>query len=498
MDNNSEKLRRSFLALVEIDEEEGDAETGGWVTLDSISLDGALGEGDAELLAMRAALKKIASRFPEILGLDGSWVQVVVGSRVDGESVPAAVVMFGDTEEVPLVGIMSIAAVEEKVQASFLSQTMLEHEPRARAGFIAGVLDLPLRYAGNLAVAAYDVGQGNCNAIVDSYGHPRVFFDLGWAPNFHAATRPAAKPALFSCDGHALAPVILSHWDMDHWSYAIAASSYNPSSLTTRHTWNEDALRRFWIARPPQGQKHQLGPLTLSFYRALSTRQLLPGFGSLLLWPDGVKRIGFSDGWVEACKAAPQVKDDRNNNGLAVFVRPAGRGPVVALTGDADFPAIPSFSQRRKLSLAGMVAPHHGSRVTASHVPSPKRGGPGRLVMSVGKGNSYGHPKQQAIDVYQGLGWSAVATQDRFKCEDPSVPHDHVHGNLLLTFSQEQHNPVCGCTCVPDGKLCLVPIDVEPTAVTPGTRRRKMRAEKGPKQPRKKTRKRRLNAIAIS
>lgn len=148
MDNDSEQMRRSFLALVEIDEDEDDRETGGWVTLDSIPMDRIYWEGDAELLAMRAAFRKIASRFPEILGLDGSWVQVVVTSRLDAESVPATVVMFGDTEEVPLVGIVSIKAVGEKLPATFLSWAMLAHEPRARAGFIGGVLDLHLRSAG--------------------------------------------------------------------------------------------------------------------------------------------------------------------------------------------------------------------------------------------------------------------------------------------------------------------------------------------------------------
>ncbi|WP_156400855.1 hypothetical protein [Pseudomonas sp. Root329] len=462
---DGQRTSRRFIALAEVLNDESDPD-GQWVTFDGIAEDvinryrypddWQIGEfRDSGLLTLRAPLNEVMRRFSTIERIDGRWVCVEVTASGDQDLLQAGVILFGDNAEFPQVGIMSIEFLEPRLCSRLDRLSMLLDEQRAYSGFIAAVLDASLRGSHGLAVAAYDVGQGNCNAIIDSFEHPRIFFDLGWAPNFHASTRPVSAPNLFSCHMHSTSPVVLSHWDMDHWSYAIERSAFNSHNLTTSHEWRQDALSRFWIARAPEAAAHKLGPLTMAFCAALGRTHLFHGFKALLLWPANTKRIRFAAGWVEACKPGKGLPDDRNNSGLALFVRPNVRGAAVVLTGDADFLSIPSLAGKKVPPLAGLVAPHHGSYVTTSAVPAPKKGTPARVVMSVGKGNTYGHPKQAAIDAYALQGWDVTLTQDRHDCTHCHATHRN--GNSLLKFTIKSSDPRCSCCCVGEGHLCLVP-----------------------------------------
>lgn len=475
-ENRDENLHRSFISLVEIERDDS-VEGGGWVVFDSFADDSdpyrSIDPMYSALLTLRAPLEKVLKWFPDAMMLDGSWAHITVEAHCSQDSVPAQVVLFGDGEESPVVGILSLSVVDGGSANHLTSLSMLGHAPRTRAGFIAGILDIPLQYVESLAVAVYDVGQGNCNAIVDEYEHPRIFFDLGWAPNFHRSTRPTETPDLFRCSAHSFAPVVLSHWDMDHWSYAIARSTYDPGSLTTKHEWKDGALNRFWIARAPEVERHQLGPLALSFYRALTETELIPGLSAILLWPNDTKRIQFSAGWLEACSPKDGEPGDRNNSGLAMFVQPNPKTGPILLTGDADFPSIPSLAIKRPPALAGMVAPHHGARISSDGVPRPKSDSPAQVVVSVGKGNTYGHPKQDAIDAYQECGWLPVLTQDRLNC--PRCGGRHLHGNALLRFTVDSPDPQCGCRCVQAGNLCLLPSSLPKPAPRAGVKRTRSR-----------------------
>jgi hypothetical protein len=458
--------RRGFTALVEIERDEQDEENPGWVIFDGFrpkqNRRRARHIADFHLLALRVPFASIAQFFPNIAEMQGHWVNIEVAAQATANSCSAEVVMFG-TNARRLLHIISAAPTTLNKHEN--SIFMLENEPRSAEEFIEHVLDSSLRHSQSLAVAAYDVGQGNCNAIVDQHEHPRVFFDLGWAPNFHARTRPPRQPAFFSCDDHVFAPVVLSHWDMDHWCYAIARTRFNPANLTTRHTWNQEALNRFWIARAPLPGTKPLGPLAQSFYSALASTP------AMLLWPDDCDRIPFSDGWLEACVPASPDTHDRNNTGIAMFVQPGGEGPAILLTGDADFPSISSLSSSNCPELAGMVAPHHGSYITTTAVPKPMAGSPATLALSVGQNNHYGHPKLDALNAYKLAGWAAAATQNRHTCDRwyPLV-HDsyHDHGNILLKFAVLNLDPECRCERVPQGNLCLVPSHAPVVTPVPG------------------------------
>jgi hypothetical protein len=461
--------RRVFIALVEEERDHQDEHDGGWVIFDSIAESLCTNLLQARkfhpqhfnsndgLLLLRVRIDDLPNGQQWLNRVNGTWVRIEVHAHI-GNLPEAEVVLFGPVDGVlPRVGLEILAEQGPSAITQHLNRfSMLVSEPQAPQRLIAGVLDLALRDVNpdDIAIAAYDVGQGNCNAIVDEYEHPRIFFDLGWAPNFHAKSRPVNQPDFFACDKEIGAPVVLSHWDMDHWCYAIENSSFNPGSLTTAHKWKPAALKRFWIARVPLKKKHKIGPLTLAFYHELKNIYLMPGLSSILLWPRHVQGIAFSHGWLEACCPPHTAPDDRNNNGIALFVRPTPQSSAVLLTGDAYFESIPSL--QNNIPLAGLVAPHHGASVTPGYIPPPAPGSPARLVMSVGAHNTYGHPKQASIDAYNLQGWSSSSTQDRFGCICKTGSLVHLHGNSLLKFDSRP-DPKCGCNCVPSGSLCLLP-----------------------------------------
>jgi beta-lactamase superfamily II metal-dependent hydrolase len=478
-----DRIQRGFTALVEIERDEQDKEDGGWVTFDCFSQDqsplGIWYGDDSGLLALRAPLATVAQLFPDIAEMPGHWAKIEVASYATGDAVEADVVMFGTDDEIVLY-IISAKPLMMSAQENALF--MLENEQRAPASLIQGVLEFSLQTSNSLAVAAYDVGQGNCNAIVDEYEHPRVFFDLGWAPNFHAKTRPPIQPVFFCDYRPTVAPVVLSHWDMDHWCYAIAKSDFDTNSLTTRHQWRGRALRRHWIARAPVPGAKPLGPLAQSFYHKLARRQAMHGIPTMLLWPNDCERIPFSDGWLEACAPDPELTPDRNNTGIAMFVQRKGEGPAILLTGDADFTSIPSLASNICPPLAGMVAPHHGSDITTTKIPVPMPSGPKTLAFSVGQNNHYGHPKVDALDAYKLAGWIGAATQNRHTCDrtHPSG-HNHNHSNILLKFTAAAKDPRCTCGLAPFFNLCLVPSHVAVVNPVPGVKPvRKPKAAKTP------------------
>jgi len=472
--------RRAFLGLVEVDRDDKDEVNGGWVTFDSYEL-GRLGPGPfgffdnkGGLAAFRASFKAASRRFPNLTGEDGGWVLFEASIQLKEEALIAEVILFGDIQEQgsepPLVGISRLEIIPEQETGYLKHYAMLTGEKRSPAWLISAMLNIPLQDIStqDLAVAVYDVGQGNCNALVDGCARPRIFYDYGWAPNFHAKSRPAAQPSFHCCDFGQAAPVVLSHWDMDHWCYAIKKSTFNPGSLTTRHEWRDEALQRFWIARRPKFKKHQLGPLSQSFYRALRKSTPYGNLRAILLWPDKLKRVDFDAGWLEACEAPPGALADRNNSGIAMFVRQRRMGPAILLPGDADFPSIPSLRGSAGSRLAGLVAPHHGARVTPGCVPDPMSGSPSRLVISVGKDNSYGHPREEAIREYLNRNWELSSTQDRVRCTEFGAWHaDHMNGNTLLKFENAASDSTNSAS-ITHGHLCLRPSEGPFATPVPG------------------------------
>lgn len=220
-------------------------------------------------------------------------------------------------------------------------------------------------------VAVYDVGQGNMNALCDGDGRPLLYFDLGGSIQGNKHSFPHAfSSACFS----AQPPIILSHWDKDHWSSAQRF----PNSFDSK-----------WLV------PHQL-PLGMS-HRAHV--QSLVSRGNLLVsrrhrnrYISGRSKLVHGNGPL------------RNNSGLSLYV--SGRGPLaneaMLLPADADYQYVPDAFNQNLLSI---VASHHGATIGNRGAPRCLGKPYSRLVYSCGSPNTFGHPTMSARNAHHAAGW---------------------------------------------------------------------------------------------
>ncbi|WP_414815588.1 metallo-hydrolase/oxidoreductase [Rhizobium sp. IY2] len=245
------------------------------------------------------------------------------------------------------------------------------------------------RAAGNLLsgistphkVVVRDVGQASFCSAVDTRGNELFHLDAGWPISYNKKTA-SSKPRLKVSD----VPVILSHWDWDHLHGYHAIVGLAGST---------------WIA-PVQ----RLGPGAKLVAEKLAINNRLLGVSSANVTA-GPLRLG-------RCKVKA---GNLNQTGLCVSVT-LQSGKTILFMGDADYELTPP-----KLSSLPdfVVATHHGAKFNGA-VVSPY-GGSGLSVVSVGKGNGYGHPSNAAIASHSTAGWSISYT-----CERDWVPR----GNRYL------------------------------------------------------------------
>lgn len=249
------------------------------------------------------------------------------------------------------------------------------------------------QYAAAEQLAVYDVGQGNANALLRrNYYPPSIYFDLGAGVYKNHPTRPATMRFCFSSNQ----PVILSHWDMDHWAGACAANypaGHSPIDST-------------WIV-PLQ----VVSPIHVAFAYGVAT-----GGGKVLVYNpvpttvgtavlDAVTQIRFSRG----------TGPDKNGSGIVLVVErdisPTDRRSWL-LTGDCDY----GYFLRHMLPATPVAAlvPHHGAKAhTTTAPPTPVAGDYRRLAYSFGPGNRNGrtnvqHPTAITVTAHQAAGWQQI------------------------------------------------------------------------------------------
>jgi beta-lactamase superfamily II metal-dependent hydrolase len=222
-------------------------------------------------------------------------------------------------------------------------------------------------------ISVLDVGQGSACGLWREQHGARLYFDLGGGAVANSGTFPTGRLRLCRSQDP---PVILSHWDWDHWSSAMRFPEF---------------LDLPWLA-----PRQDLDPIHLAFAHQLHKR------GNLHVWPDTTTSIREGPLRIEKC-GTPDGRD-KNNNGLAMTVEGAGFGhPYRALLpGDAGFDSIPSVTSGE--SFDAIVASHHGAQVGAiSTMTAPMANA--ALVYSYGHANTYGHPRLHAALEYLQAGW---------------------------------------------------------------------------------------------
>lgn len=247
-------------------------------------------------------------------------------------------------------------------------------------------------------LAVYDVGQGNANALLKPNSRksclplPALYFDLGAGVYRNKHTTPTPLRFCFSL----APPILLSHWDADHWAGAYATGIGVPPTYP--------ALKRTWIA-PLQ----TVGPLHIAF-----ANDIIAQGGSLFIYnppPGTITKVALTAG--TELRLAVGTGSGRNDTGIVAVVENTTLTPsrTWVLTGDCNYTHIePLLAPTNPIAV---VVPHHGANLHGGNAaPNPFRGVDGycRLLYSFGPDNAHGatgvrHPTLNAATLNIGTGW---------------------------------------------------------------------------------------------
>jgi len=249
------------------------------------------------------------------------------------------------------------------------------------------------------AIAVYDVGQGNSNGLLHD-GRVVIYFDFGGGAGRNTKTFPSVLKKFCFC-ATSSPPIVLSHWDHDHWS--------SEGRDTTSHYAT-------WIA--PRQTIH--GGKRAPHHNALITS--IKKYGKLLIWPNTVSTL--SVGKLRIHKCTGTVKND---SGLAMEIFPpdTASGDSVLLPADAGYDDLPTGAS---ITFDAIVCPHHGGKSNSPTVPSRPALTYARLAYSYGPKNSYGHPLKPTFTAHDTANWAdarvrgssvpiyVLNTEDRATC----------------------------------------------------------------------------------
>lgn len=160
---------------------------------------------------------------------------------------------------------------------------------------------------------------------------------------------------------YGLIPVILSHWDADHYYGALMEPQIYSST---------------WVV-----PRQNLGPLAKQVATKIGIH------GRILVWPYSLADRNWSGGLT----VAKCLGRSKNDSGLAVGL--SIRSAEIFLAGDADYACVP---KKLYQNLDILVASHHGGK-TRSRAPSPGVNKKSYAILSNGIGNSFGHPHQSTV-----------------------------------------------------------------------------------------------------
>jgi hypothetical protein len=220
-------------------------------------------------------------------------------------------------------------------------------------------------------LGVYDVGQGNCAGLTAG-GRVLLYADFGGGVLANKKTFPGALTSFCFCGGRQ-PPVVLSHWDWDHWSSA------NRDTRAQQSTWIVPRQK-------PLGHVHG------TFIAAVAGAG-----GHFLVWPKGGAKCSTGQISIDQCTGST-----RNDSGLALTVAPAGGGDPVLLPGDATYRHVPSGLGT---TFESIVCPHHGGKMHGAKAPRSPGNGYSRLGYSYGKGNRYKHPIRATRREHDKKGW---------------------------------------------------------------------------------------------
>ncbi|MCP3414240.1 hypothetical protein NLM16_09020 [Bradyrhizobium brasilense] len=227
------------------------------------------------------------------------------------------------------------------------------------------------------ALTVFDVGQGEAIGMTGG-GHVGCYFDFGGGVASNRKTFPTRLKQFCLCNQP---PIILSHWDHDHWS--------SEGRDTRVHA-------RTWIVPRQSAKSSKRAPHHSALIGSIRASR-----GTILIWPRKVAAKKFGQIVVQQCSGS-----SKNSSGLALSLLPPKRvsGKPVLLPADAGYGDLPRYPKSGDLD--AIVCPHHGGRSNSPTVPRPPGRSYRRLFYTYGKGNSYGHPLPKTYQNHHTAKWT--------------------------------------------------------------------------------------------
>ncbi|MBR5486700.1 MAG: MBL fold metallo-hydrolase, partial [Phascolarctobacterium sp.] len=239
-----------------------------------------------------------------------------------------------------------------------------------------------------------DVGQGDC-AVIHTPERKVVVIDTGGLKNYDTGSR-VLVPFLRSLGESKVDALLLSHYDLDHAGGAGAlARNMKIERLILPSTDSsseiEDALLRkvksSFVERASVGRKYEFGKVVLEIVDAAV------GEKENNLNDEGVKRIAPSKG---------------SNKGSTVASVRYGKHSLL-FTGDISASRERSLKNLQQYDVLKVA--HHGSR-NSSSLKFLGQVRPKVAVISVGAGNSYGHPHEETLGRLAQVGAKVLRTDE--------------------------------------------------------------------------------------
>jgi beta-lactamase superfamily II metal-dependent hydrolase len=314
----------------------------------------------------------------ELLPIDDSdsdpeqWFRITLGSPgTPAQDVPSLLLFTNLYAEGAAFTLASIEVVDDDTRSRLEAAVSTGHLRSATDSDLENLLQ-PVSAARIDWVVVCDVGQGNAIGLCAKGHGVLAYFDLGGGCNANLHTFP---PALKRFCFTQQPPVILSHWDEDHWSSA----NRDPRALTTN-----------WIA-----PRQKLGPT-----QAAMIANIQAAGGKVWFLPTGFTRHHYGQIQIELATG-----QGRNNSGIVLTLseKHDGTGQQILMPGDAGYKFISSF--KGGSSYLSVVASHHGGALGTSTPPSCPSATHSRLVYSAGPANSYKHPLQPTRIAHDQAGW---------------------------------------------------------------------------------------------
>lgn len=322
--------------------------------------------------------------------LEGRWKKIVLAEgQQPGAGAELYDNLFGEAVSV------AIARVED---ASAESAARLDRlDPLdGRSDATEQAIEAALAGAKNIDhIVVLDVGQGGANGLVCS-GDIVAYVDFGGGVTSHKSSFPSALTQFCFCAGNV--PIILSHWDHDHWS------SEGRDTRAHRKTWIAPRQAGTWSKK--KACFHNSALIT-----SITTH------GTLLLWP--ASTVSLSAGQVTIWKC---TGSSRNASGLAVTITAPNGDPALApvlLPADAGYADLPAGAPG---TYDAIGCPHHGGYTAAGTIPLAPSATYPRLIYSYGQPNSYGHAFATTRQDHDAQGWL-----------DPSLPSAHAPSKVRQT-----------------------------------------------------------------